>query len=182
MMKWQDAKMSKLQYQPRYKGKCQNLYNLTTPIILGSRRAITLLRTRSQKLGVEVASWNHHTSMKLCNVWNEKLVEDEPHSLNMTCSSYMIIRKKYYDLLEGHGNVIVILKFPSRRVCTYVRAFFSHQQILQQHNNPPFQGVTQHDITHLVPQLIFNLIINNQIYILSHTPIIHAHNVLTISC
>ena len=139
MMKWQDAKMSNLeyyviadinpQYWPQNKVKIPECIqpHVAAAMSLGSRRALTLLQTHSLKLGVEVASWNHHTSMKLCNVWNEKLVEDEPHSLNMTCSSYMIIRKKYYDLLEGHGNVIVILKFPSRRVCTYVRAFFSHQ-------------------------------------------------------
>ena len=44
------------------------------PMSLGSRRGLRLLQTRSQKLGIEVASWHHHPNMKICV---ENLEEDE---------------------------------------------------------------------------------------------------------
>ena len=43
-----------------------------------ARRALTLLRTRSHKLGIEVASWFQNvTNLKPCKVCNEGMVEDE---------------------------------------------------------------------------------------------------------
>ena len=66
------------------------------------------LRTCSHKLGVDVASWYHHPSMKICKVCNENLVEDECH-LILTCSEYKVTREKYDDLLGGHDNLNVIL-------------------------------------------------------------------------
>ena len=83
------------------------------PMSLGSRRGLRLLQTRSQKLGIEVASWHHHPNMKICKVCNENLVEDEYHLL-LACSA---IREKYDDLFDGHDNLSVM----SRRMSTYVQ-------------------------------------------------------------
>ena len=49
-----------------------------------------LLRTHSHKLGVEVPSWHHHRSMKICKVCNEELVADECHLL-IKCSTYKVM-------------------------------------------------------------------------------------------
>ena len=45
------------------------------------------------------------------------LVEDEYHLL-ITCSTYMVIREKYDDILDMHGNMSVIHRFTPRRVST----------------------------------------------------------------
>ena len=75
------------------------------------RKALTLLQTHSHKLDVAGAPWKHHADMKISKVCNENLVEDEYHLL-ITCLAYKIIRKKYEDLLDGHDNMSVMLKFP----------------------------------------------------------------------
>ena len=79
--------------------------HLITPLTLGYERALTLLRTSSCKLGVQVRSWHQHANMK---VWNENLMEDEYHLL-IACLAYEAIRGKlmtYYRvvnaLLKGH--------------------------------------------------------------------------------
>ena len=53
------------------------------------------------RLFVEVASWNHHPNMKICN---ENLVGDEYYLL-IPCSAYKVIHEKYDDLLNEHDNV-----------------------------------------------------------------------------
>ena len=59
-----------------------------------ARRALTLLRTRSQKLGIEVASWYQNaTNLKAYILCNEGTVEDECHLL-FTCSAYSAIRSR----------------------------------------------------------------------------------------
>ena len=127
---WQYAKMSKLehynanmnsQYWSQYRvnmSKCSKSH-LTTPVSLGSRRALTLLQTSSCKLGIEVASPKY-----------------EYHSL-IACSMYNVIREKYDDMLNGHDNVSVILKCLPRMMCTYVHAVFWHREFLLQSSNPP---------------------------------------------
>ena len=76
----------------------ERIYPTTSyyPMRLGSSRALTLLRTCVHKLGVEVASWQHHP--------NVNLLEDE-YFLLLACSTYKVIRKKYDDLLDKHDNV-----------------------------------------------------------------------------
>ena len=66
---------------PTQGGKCHIIIciqsHLTTPMSLGSRRALTfVVQTHSHKLGVEVASWNNNANMKICKGCNENLVED----------------------------------------------------------------------------------------------------------
>ena len=52
-------------------------------------RALTLLRTRSHKLGIEVASWYQNvTNLKACKVCDEGMVDDECHLL-FTRSAYI---------------------------------------------------------------------------------------------
>ena len=122
------------------------------PMSLGSRRGLRLLQTRSQKLGIEVASWHHHPNIKTCN---ENLVRDEYHLL-ITCSTYKVICENYDNLLNRHDNVDVILKYPPRRVSAYECALFSHREFLLQSNNAPsLEGV--------------GLILNNKISILFHS-------------
>ena len=72
-----------------------------------------------------MASWHHHANMKIGKVRNENLVEDEYHLL-IACSEYCVIREKNDDLLNRHDNVSGILKFPLRRVTTFVHTLFSH--------------------------------------------------------
>ena len=67
-------------------------------------KILTVHHICSHKLGVEVASWNHHPIMKICN---ENLVEEE-YRLLLACSEYKIICKKHDDLLDGHDNLSVI--------------------------------------------------------------------------
>ena len=52
---------------------------------------------------------------------NENLVEDEYHLL-IACSTYKVIHEKYDELLDGHGELSMILKFPQRRMSTYMCA------------------------------------------------------------
>ena len=74
---------------------------LITNMSINSRRALTLLRTRSHNLGIEVALWNQNQpNIKTCKVCNEGLVEDEYH-LFFTCSTYNAIRESYDDILRG---------------------------------------------------------------------------------
>ena len=61
-MKWEDAKRTKLEYYianvnlecwSQYKARAYLITNMSS----NARRALTLLHTRSHKLGIEVASW-----------------------------------------------------------------------------------------------------------------------------
>ena len=58
----------------------------------------------SHKSGVDVTSCHHHPNMKMCEVCNENLVEDEYHSL-IACSTYIVSNDKYDHFLDGHDNV-----------------------------------------------------------------------------
>ena len=58
-----------------------------------------------------------YPSMQICKVCNENLVEDEYHLL-LACSACKVIPEKYDDLLDGHDNLVFILKCPPRRVST----------------------------------------------------------------
>ena len=70
-----------------------------------ARRALTLLRTRSHKLGIEVASWFQNvTNLKPCKVCNEGMVENECHLL-FTCSAYSAIHSRYVGILRGSDNL-----------------------------------------------------------------------------
>ena len=69
---WKDAKRTKLEYYiANINPECSVLYKairfidriqpyLITNMSINSRRAITLLHTRSQNLGIEVASWRNY--------------------------------------------------------------------------------------------------------------------------
>ena len=73
---------------------------LITNTSSNARRALTLLRTQSHKLGIEVASWYQNVmNLKTCKVGNEGMVEDECHLL-FTCSAYSAIRSRYVDILR----------------------------------------------------------------------------------
>ena len=89
---------------------------LITNMSSNARKALTLLRTRSHKLGIEVASWYQNlTNLKACKVCNEVMVEDECHLL-FTCSAYSTIRSRYVDILRWSDNLSKILTTPPRRV------------------------------------------------------------------
>ena len=97
-----------------------------------ARRALTLLRTQSHKLGIEVTSWYQNvTILKACKVWNEGMVEDECHLL-FTCLAYSAIRSSYVDILGGSDNLSAILKTPTRRLSSYVYALFTHRDFVLQ--------------------------------------------------
>ena len=110
---------------------------LITNMSSNARRDLTLLRTRSHKLGIEVASWYQNvTNLKTCKVCNEGMVEDECHLL-FTCSTYSAIHSRYADVLRGSDNLSAILKTPPRRLSSYVYALFTHRDfVLQCMNNP----------------------------------------------
>ena len=102
-----------------------------------AHRALILLRTRSHKLGIEVASWYQNvTNLKACKVCNEGMVEDECHLL-FTCSTYSAIRSRYVDILRGSDNLSAILKTPPRRLSSYVYALFTHRDFVLQCMNTP---------------------------------------------
>ena len=86
-----------------------------------AHRALTLLRTRSHKLGNEVASWYQNvTKLKTCKVCNKGMVEDE-------CSAYSAIRSRYVDKLRGSDNLSAILKTPPRRLSNNRQRFGSRE-------------------------------------------------------
>ena len=71
---------------------------LITNMSINSRRALTLLRTQSHKLGIEVALCHQNPSnIKACKVCEEGLVDDE-YPLLFTCSAYSAIRESYGDI------------------------------------------------------------------------------------
>ena len=89
-MTWEDAKRTKLEYyMVNVSPECWSQYKARMPIdrlqpylitnmSSKARRALTQLRTRSHKLGIEVASWFQNvTNLKPCKVCNEGMVEDE---------------------------------------------------------------------------------------------------------
>ena len=89
-MKWEDAKRTMLEYCfPNINPECWSQNNARMPIeriqpylitnmSSNARRALTLLRTRSHKLGIEAASWYQNVmNLKTCKVCNEGMVEDE---------------------------------------------------------------------------------------------------------
>ena len=93
------AKMTKLEYYiANVNSECWSQYKpimpidriqpyLITNMSSDAHRALTLLCTRSHKLGIEVASWYQKvTNLKTCKVCNEDMVEDECHLL-FTCSA-----------------------------------------------------------------------------------------------
>ena len=83
-------------------------------------RALTLLRTWSRKLSIEVASWYQNVmNLKACRVCNEGMVEDECHLL-FTYSTYSAIHSRYVDILRGSVNLSAILKTPPRRLSSCV--------------------------------------------------------------
>ena len=89
---------------------------LITNMSSNARRALTLLCTRSHKLGIEVASWYQNvTNLKTCKVCNGGMVEDECHLL-FTCLTYSAICSRYADILRGSDNLSSILKTPPRRL------------------------------------------------------------------
>ena len=126
---------------------------LITNMSSNAHRALTLLRTRSHKLGIEIASWYQNvTKLKTCKVCDEGMVEDECH-LIFTCSTYNAIRSTYADILRGSDNLSVILKTSMRRLSSYVSALFTHRDIvLQRMNTPSLEGGTyQEHMYTLVP-------------------------------
>ena len=148
-MKWEDAKRTKLEYYiANVNPECWSQYKARVPIdriqpylitnmSSNARRALTLLRTRSPKLGIEVASWYQNvTNLKTCKVCNEGMVEDECHLL-FTCSTYSAIRSRYADILRGSDNLRSILKTPPRRLSSYVYALLTHRDFVLQHMNTP---------------------------------------------
>ena len=144
--KWEDAKRTKLEYYiANIKPECWSQYKarmhidhiqpyLITNMSSNSHRALTLLCTRSHKLGIEIASWYQNvTNLKTCN---EGMVEDECHLL-FTCSTYSAILSRYADILRGSDNIRTILKKPPRRLSSYVYVLFTHRDfVLQCMNNP----------------------------------------------
>ena len=104
---------------------------------INSCRALTLLRTRSHNLGIEVALWNQNQpNIKACKVCKEGLVEDEYHLL-FTCSAYSAIRESYDDILRGGDDLSVTLKRTPRRLSSYVYALFTHRDLVLQSMNIP---------------------------------------------
>ena len=111
--------------------------DLITNMSSKDRRALTLLRTRSHKLGIEIASWSQNvTNLKTCKVCNEGMVEDECHLL-FTCSTYSAIRSRYADILRGSDNLSAILKTPRRGLSSYMYTLFKHKDFVLQHKNTP---------------------------------------------
>jgi hypothetical protein len=67
------------------------------------------LRTRSHKLGIEVASCHQSASrLKTCKICNQGIVEDEYHLL-FTCPAYTMIRERFDDILRGCCALSAIL-------------------------------------------------------------------------
>ena len=92
---------------------------------INSRRAITLLHTRSYNLDIEVALWNqnqpHIETWKVCK---EGQVEDEYHLL-FKCFGYSAIRGIYDDILRGVDNLNITLKETGKRLSSYLYALFT---------------------------------------------------------
>ena len=101
-MKWENAKRTKLEYYiANINPECWSQYKARMPIDLiqpylitnmsNAPRALTLLSTRSHKLGIEIASWYQNvTNLKTCKVCNESMVEDACHLLFRWCNSFKI--------------------------------------------------------------------------------------------
>ena len=110
---------------------------LITNMSSNACKALTLLRTRSHKLAIEIASWYQNvTNLKTCKLCNQGMVEDEYHFL-FTCSTYSAIRSRYADILRGNDNLSAILKTPSRRLSSYVYALFTYRDFVLQGMNTP---------------------------------------------
>ena len=86
-MKWENAKRTKLEYymtnvNPEYWSQYTTRMPidriqpyLITNISCNACRALTLLHTRSHKLGIEIASWYQNvTNFKTCKVCNQGIV------------------------------------------------------------------------------------------------------------
>jgi hypothetical protein len=91
-VKWKDARKHKLEYYvSNINPKCWIQYsermhiNHVQPYLimsLSSLKALTVLRTRSHKLGIEIASWHQSASrLKSCKIYNQDIIEDEYHFL-----------------------------------------------------------------------------------------------------
>ena len=119
-MKWEDCKRTKVEYYiANVNNECWTQYKakrlidhiqpyLITNMSSNARGSLTLLRTRSHKLGIKAASWYQNVmNLKACKVCNEGMVEDECHSL-FTCSTYSAIRARYDDILRGNDNLSAI--------------------------------------------------------------------------
>ena len=89
-----DVKRTKLEYHiTNINFECQVLYKarssidciqpyLITNMSINSRRALTLLRTRSPNLDIKVSLWNpNQPKIKACKVCKEGLPEDDYHLL-----------------------------------------------------------------------------------------------------
>ena len=105
-MKWEDAKRTTLEYYiANVNLECWSQYKarmsidriqpyLITNMSSNVRRALTLLHTRSHKLGIEVASWYQNVmNLKTFKICYEGMVQDEYH-LFFTCSTYSEIRSR----------------------------------------------------------------------------------------
>ena len=141
-MKWEDAKWKKLEYYiANVNSECWSRYKARMPIdsiqpylitnmSSNARRGLTLLHTRSHKLGIEVASrYQNVTNLKACKVCNEGVVEGECHLL-FAWSAYSAIRSRYDNILRGSDNLSAILKTPPRRLSSYVYMLYSHIETL----------------------------------------------------
>ena len=100
-------------------------------------------------LGINVPSTNRWNE---CYEFNKNLMEDEYHLL-LVCSIDNVIREKYDDLLDGHGNFSFIPKYPRRRVGTYVLAFFSYTEFLLLSNRGLINSIVS--ITNFITLLEF---------------------------
>ena len=110
---------------------------LITKMSINSRRALTLLRTRSHNLGIEVALWNQNQpNIKIYKVCKEGLVEDEYHLL-FTCSAYSAIRESYDDILRRDDDLSITLKGTPRRLSSYLYALFTRRDLVFQSMNIP---------------------------------------------
>ncbi|MCO5577182.1 hypothetical protein L7F22_031006 [Adiantum nelumboides] len=111
-MKWQIAlHKSKFEYYCKYINKeywkqymtCvpQAQAHIRTPMPRNARRAITLMRTRSHMLKIEIGGWQQIDAKKrTCNVCDMKRPETEEH-VTLECPAYTHIRDGFKPLLQG---------------------------------------------------------------------------------
>ena len=139
--KWKDAKYYIANINPecwfyiRHEDQLI-VFNLTSLLtwVFNSRRALTLLRTQSHNIDIEVALWHQNQpNAKECNVCKEGLVEDEYHLL-FTCFAYSAIHENYDDILRGGDD---ILKLTPRRLSSYAYALFTHRDLVLRSINIP---------------------------------------------
>ena len=103
-----------------------------------SRRGLTLLRTRSHKLDIEVASLHQNASnLKTYKICNEGPVEYEYHLL-FICSTYNVIQERFDDILRRCDNLSIILKAPPRKLSTYVHTLTLTQRVFYPRYGYPF--------------------------------------------